>query len=60
VYAQIEIGCQTQSQIVTCDGCIAFRVCKLRLEIGDKFILTQQDGKDILRFLPAVQPLLAN
>jgi hypothetical protein len=60
VYAQIVIGCQTQSEIVTCEGCIAFKVCRLRQEINDKLIQKQQDEKELLQFYTNNQPILNN
>jgi hypothetical protein len=50
VYAQIVIGCQTQSEIVTCEGCIAFKVCRLRKEINDELTQAKQDEKELLQF----------
>lgn len=60
MYAQIAIGCQTQSKIITCEGCFAFNVCKLKQEIGDLLIQKQQDSIGIMRFVPMNQPLLVN
>lgn len=58
MYAQIAIGCQTLSEVVVCEGCIAYKVCQLKQELSDKLIQTQQAGKEVLHFLSADDPLI--
>ena len=62
MYAQIVIGCQTQNEIVSCEYCIAYKMCQLHkgLEIDKEKFAQIETKESPLLFSTITQQMLTH